>query len=201
MNDNVYAPPKAELGPDSRSMAGVPFYVVSPRKFLILFIATLSIYQVYWLYKNWALYRQASGESLWPVPRAIFSVFFLHSLFRHVKAHKQEDAPGEWNNNASAWAMVGLIVVSNTLSRLSSRAVGSPYTDWLSLLTLIPLALCFLPVQNQINARCGDPAGSSNDKLTGANLAWCVVGAIIWILALIGLFATDAVSNAGGSGF
>jgi hypothetical protein len=198
MSDNVYAPPKAELAPGAGSMAGVPFYVVSPRKFLILFFATLSIYQVYWLYKNWALYRQASGESLWPVPRAIFSVFFLHALFRNVKAHKEEDAPGEWNYNASAWTMVGLIIVSNAMSRLSSRYIGSPYTDWLSLLTLIPLGLCFLPVQNQINARCGDPTGSSNDRLTGANIAWCVVGVVIWVLALIGLFATEAVTASGG---
>jgi hypothetical protein len=198
MNDNVYAPPKAELSPAADSLAGVPFYVVSPRKFLILFFATLSMYQVYWMYKNWALYRQATGEKLWPVPRAIYSVFFMHSLFRNVKTHKQEDAPGEWNNNASAWTIVGLLVVSNVLSRTSSRAIGSPYTDWLSLLVLIPLAFCFLPVQSQINARCGDPTGSSNDKLTGANIAWCVAGVVIWVLALIGLFATDTMTASSG---
>jgi hypothetical protein len=198
MNDNVYAPPKAELSPGAGSLAGVPFYVVSPRKFLILFFATLSMYQVYWVYRNWVLYRQATGEKLWPVPRAIFSVFFMHSLFRNVKTHKEEDAPGEWNNDASAWTIVGLLVVSNVLSRTSSRAIGSPYTDWLSLLVLIPLAFCFLPVQNQINARCGDPAGSSNDKLTGANIAWCVAGVVIWVLALIGLFATDAMTASSG---
>jgi len=198
MNDNVYAPPKAELTPDTHSLAKMPFYVVSPRKFLILFFATLGMYQMYWGYKNWQLYRQATDEKLWPVPRAIFGVFFMHSLFGNVATHNPEDAPGEWNNDGNAWAVVALVVASNVLNRTSSHGIGSPYTDWLSLLIVVPLALCFLPVQNQINARCGAPAGSSNDALTGANIAWCVAGAVIWILAMIGLFAGDMASGSAG---
>lgn len=50
------------------------FYVVSTRKFAILFLATLGLYWIYWFYKNWDRYKDkwpyASevGSTIWPVP-------------------------------------------------------------------------------------------------------------------------------------
>jgi hypothetical protein len=187
MTENVYAPPKANLAPVNESDA-TRFYVVSPRKFLILFFATLGMYQFYWSYKNWALYKQSTRESIWPVPRAIFGVFFVHALFRNVEVHNEE-SNAAWDSRSNAWAVVVFLIASNVLDRLSNNSIGMPYTQWLSLLMLIPLGLSIFSAQGEFNARCGDPSGKSNNNLTAANIAWCVAGALLWILVLFGLFA------------
>jgi hypothetical protein len=191
MTENVYAPPKANLAPVNESDAA-RFYVVSSRKFLILFFATLGMYQFYWFYKNWALYKRSTGESIWPVPRAIFGVFFVHALFRNVEAHNEEHSEAPWDRRSNALAVVVFLLASNGLDRLSNKSIGMPYTGWLSLLILIPLGLSVLSAQGKINARCGDPSGKSNNDLTGANIGWCVAGAFLWILVLFGLFAPSS---------
>jgi hypothetical protein len=187
MTENVYAPPKANLAPVNESEA-TRFYVVSPRKFLILFFVTVGMYQFYWFYKNWALYKRSTEESIWPVPRAIFGVFFVHALFRNVEVHNEESSE-PWDSSSNAWPVVLFLIASNVLDRLSNKSIGLPYTGWLSLLILIPLGLSVLNAQGKINERCGDPSGKSNNNLTAANIAWCVAGALLWILALFGMLA------------
>ena len=39
------------------------FYVVSLRKFYLLYIATLGGYVVYWFYRNWKLQKVATGDT------------------------------------------------------------------------------------------------------------------------------------------
>lgn len=197
MTDNVYAPPKAALSAIAESGAACPFYVVSTRKFIILFFATMGMYQLFWHFKNWNRYRFSPGAnaSLWPVPRAIFAFLFAHALFRHVAAYRPENATEPWNAGGNAWQVAGLMVASILLERLAELAVVSVITGWGSLLILIPLALAYTPVQDQINARCGDPAGRGNDTLTGANIAWCVFGVLLWVLSLIGIFGTGLARN------
>jgi hypothetical protein len=110
-----------------------------------------------------------------------------------VAAHNPDQAIPAWNHNANAWQLVGLMITSAVLDRLSEHAVSMPYTGVCSIVILIPLALAYLRAQDQINARCGDPAGMSNDELSGANIAWCVFGAVAWIFALIGLFGQSLI--------
>lgn len=76
------------------------FYVVPLRKFARLFFMTLGGNQLYWLYKNWACFKDRMqgasdfGSTVWPVPRALCSIFFVHSLLRVVKQHAAENARG-----------------------------------------------------------------------------------------------------------
>jgi hypothetical protein len=189
MTDNVYAPPKAELTPIHDITAGHPFYVVSQRKFLILFFATVGMYQVFWHFKNWNQYRRASGDSLWPVPRAIFSVFFVHALLRKVTARAEDLGQAPWNYRSTAWQLVVLLLASAMLEQLVKSTVGATIAAMCPLLILAPMSLCYLAAQEHINAACGDAQGQGNDQLTTANIVWCVIGAVLWLCTLIGVFA------------
>lgn len=81
MDDNVYAPPASAVVEPAPAGADHSFYVVAPAKFCLLFFFTLGMYHVYWFYMQWARYRRGHPEvTIWPVARAIFSVFFAHSL-------------------------------------------------------------------------------------------------------------------------
>lgn len=192
MSDNPYQPPQVELSNSTHPEEIAGFYVVSKKKMVLLFILTLGIYQLYWFYRNWQSYRQLSGQKIWPLPRAIFAVFFVHSLFRGV--NDQRDRLAErlpaWNHSLHATIIVLLLIISQVLDRLSSKAIGSPFTDYAALLLLGPLVVCFASAQQKINEACGDPQGETNSKFTAGNYIWMILGVLMWVLIGAGFFMT-----------
>lgn len=187
--------------------AATRFYVVSMRKFAILYLATFGLYAIYWYYRNWDSYRDSlpfdsPAGKIWPFPRAIFSIFFTHSLFGKIK----ESAPDQpevaaWQDKLHASMVVLMLLASNVLDRVSTRSIGSPYTDILGLLILAPLLLLFLRAQAMINLSCNDPAGTSNSRLTRANIAWVLLGAVLWALTIVGLLVPVSPGGSTGQGF
>lgn len=183
------------------------FFVVSKRKFALLYIATFGLYAIYWFYRNWDSYRDSmpfdsDAGKIWPVPRAIFNIFFIHPLFREIKANAPDKpALTAWGNDLHAWALVLMLILANILDRASERSVGSPYTDILSVAMLAPLLALFLKAQEMINLSCDDPAGSGNSRFTKANVAWLVLGAVSWALVIVGLFASSEAGGTPGQGF
>lgn len=192
MSDNPYQTPQGELIHPVDASETAEFYVVSKKKMILLLVLTLGIYQVYWFYQNWRHYQKASGEKIWPLPRAIFAIFFVHALFR--AANDQRDRGpvrlSAWNHGQQATIIVLLLIISQVLDRLSSKSIGSPITDCLSLLLLCPLVACFASAQEKINEACGDPQGESNSKLTVGNYIWMALGVLMWALIGVGLFMT-----------
>jgi hypothetical protein len=194
MNDSSQVLAESRSG-DEAVYAAPVFYVVSRKKLAILYIATLGLYGVYWFYKNWSNYKHAAvpdfnpDRDIWPAPRGLFSIFFIHALFREIKSYgRDKPALAEWNNEGHATKLVLTMIVSNVLDRLSYRSIGSPYTDLASLLILAPLLALFVEAQQMINVSCGDPDGKSNSRFTKANYVWITLGSIVWILVIIGFF-------------
>ena len=183
---NPYAAPE-HLG--SAEVAGTSsrFYVVAPRKFLILFIGTLGLYLLYWMYAHWACFRRATKGSEWPVARAIFGVFFVHSLFAEIDLSLRRTGSSlRWSPGSSAtWAVV-LMIVNTVSDRMAARSVGSPVTDLLGLAMVFVLPFPLLEAQRAANAACGDPEGAGNSEMTAANIAWLVLGVVLWALTVLG---------------
>jgi hypothetical protein len=169
---------------------GPMFYVVSTRKFAILFLATLTGYAIYWFYKNWDRYKrrhpEASrfGSTISPAVRAAFSMFFTHALFRKVKAHgRGQPAIARWRSGLHATILVALMLLSNVVDSFIAGPVG----DVVSFAGVFVLALPFLKAQQMINLSCGDPQGQGNDRLSKANWAWVLAGGVAWVLLVVGL--------------
>jgi hypothetical protein len=200
MNESVYAPPKADLRKhsDADSNGDNAFYVVSLYKLTLLFFLTAGMYQLYWFYKNWSgikdrgTYAGTGDADIWPIPRAIFSIFYVHSLFHKVDDYATEkERPLAWSADSLATPLMLVILVSNICDRLSYKGIGSPYTDILALLLLVPMYFGFRKAQGYINAACDDAAGISNSEFTGANWAWMIIGGIFWLLIIAGFVLPD----------
>lgn len=192
MSDNPYQTPQGELIHQIDPAETAGFYVVSKKKMVVLFVITLGSYQIYWFYRNWRLQKQATGEKIWPLARAIFSIFFVHALFRAAD-NQRDRGPVRlpvWNHGQLATIIVLLLIISHVMDRLSYKSIGSPVTDLVGLLILCPIAACFASAQGRINEACGDPLGESNSKFTGANWLWLLIGGILWALVGMGLFGT-----------
>jgi len=192
METDIYKTPQADLtGAETDSQVDSQFYVVSNTKFLLLYFFTLGLYTVYWFYRNWSLYKQSTGESMWPVMRGIFSIFFTHSLFKRVDERLQAQTVAyHWTPTILATVYVVSAVVANISDRLSMKNIGTPVTDFLGLLLLVTAGWALYKGQGAINTACNDPAGSSNSTITVANLVWIILGALFWGLVLIGSVAT-----------
>ena len=182
---NIYDPPASNLDYEPALGSGLrKFYVVGTLKFWLLFIFTFGAYQLYWLYRNWSRYKASTQENIWPVPRAIFGIFFTHALFREVDATLVgEDREYSWNPGLLATGYVISLIAIRIVDRLpdSMDNVAVP----LELFVLYPLVGFLLyRAQRAINVACGDPSGASNARLTWANYAWMSIGFVVIALAV-----------------
>lgn len=188
-DDNYYQPPASRV--DDAPAAAPSFYVVSPRKFVLLYLLTVGMYTVYWFYQNWTLLKRQHDLKIWPVPRAIFAIFFTHSLFAEIdRAAASRSVRYAWNAAGTATTYVVLSIVNSLISQLANRDIGSPVTDLASLLMVPAVMFPLLAAQKAANFAAGDPDGDSNDALTAANIVWMVVGVLLWLLVLLGLYVT-----------
>jgi hypothetical protein len=177
------------------ALGAVPaFYVVSKRKLVILYLSTFTLYALYWFYKNWDRYKgkhpEASrfGTTVWPVPRAAFSVFFTHALFRKIKEYgRRLPEVAGWHSGWMATITVAWMAVSGFID----LPIGGKAGDIVSIACIFPLLIPLLQAQHMINLGCGDPTGQGNARLTWANRVWIALGALVWVFILIGLFLTD----------
>ena len=158
------------------------FYAVSQKKFLIMFIGTFGVYTVYWFYKHWSLYKKTGNEEMWPVMRAIFNIFFTHSLFLLFEMeYKNKTGKAAKSMSFLATVFVVVSILSNISGKLADHGYGVPLTHYLGVIVLPISCWCLYQAQGIANCACDDPNGSSNSRLTFLNYAWLVCGAIIWL--------------------
>jgi hypothetical protein len=184
MADSITA---SELDDLIAASQGPMFYVVSKRKFAILFLSTFTAYAFYWFYKNWDCYKRRHpdasrfGSTVSPAVRAAFSMFFTHTLFRKIKACGiGQPALARWRSGVHATILVALMLLSNFVDSFIARPVG----DYVSFASVFVLVLPFLKAQEMINLSCGDPQGIRNDRLSKASWAWVLAGGVLWVLTL-----------------
>ena len=185
---NPYSTPDAGIV-EAAIPAEPRFYVVARGKFLALYLGTFGLYGIYWMYKHWANLKRSRKSDEWPVMRAIFSIFFVHSLFAEFDQElSRRQIRFEWNRIGIATMLVVTMLASKVVDRLSWREVGSPYTDVAALLVLPLMAFFAWRGQRAANAACLDPDAIGNRSFTAANIIWLIVGGLWWLLVLMGLF-------------
>ncbi|MGK0171401.1 MAG: hypothetical protein ACI9W2_003131 [Gammaproteobacteria bacterium] len=163
-----YAPPEAAL--DVAVPGNLTLFPVGQRKFVIMSVATLGLYEYFWFYRNFQCMKTA-GRDIWPVPRSFFYGLMALSLYDYV--HEKEPIPRR------GWLAFAVFVLS-ILWRL-------PQPWWLisffGFLPLLPLRAAIERALTRI-----DGNANLNLQLTGGNWVWIVVGGLFWVLALAGTF-------------
>jgi len=188
--ENVYSTPQSELVDQTNEASrSEVFYVVARSKMAVLFFATLGLYSIYWFYRNWKAQKLAHGESMIPVMRAIFAIFFTHSLFSRVEQQLLDNGVRyPWDPILMATVYVMIMIGSAVLNYLSTNYIGSPYTDLATLVVPVAEFAVLYKVQRAINTACGDPDGAGNCHYTPANIIWIVIGVGFWAMTLFGTY-------------
>lgn len=165
----------------SSEQASPPFYIVSLNKFLLLFLGTAGLYMTYWFYKQWSCYKKAHKGTQLPVFRAIFSVFFVHSLFKILTSlYQQKSGKKSTALTTSATLFVIVTVISFLSGHVPEEAAIQPY---LVLVNLISTPIfCWFCYQAQwfVNYVCDDLEGECNKELSIANYGWLGIGTLMW---------------------
>ncbi|QNP39389.1 hypothetical protein [Lysobacter solisilvae (ex Woo and Kim 2020)] len=184
---NLYAPPTAVVMDAPARVRAPEFYVVARTKFIVLLVATLGMYQIYWFYRHWARYRSYNKANISPIWRAIFPVFFAHSLGRDIRQSlARTGIAHRWWPNLLAWGYVVAQIISTVCDRLAAKEIGSPTTDLVATVALLPIGYCMWGLQKAANLACAQPHGESNRDFTWANWVWIVIGALLWLVILLG---------------
>jgi hypothetical protein len=160
--------PRAADGVDTRD--GPTWFAVGPAKLVVMCLATLGLYQVYWFYQQWRRVRD-SGEDVSPLPRSIFGVLFCYPLFKRMA--ESADAVG-------ASLSPGPLAVAYILLSVSWK-LPMPW-GLLSVLSVLPLAVA-QRVASAVAER-DFPRDDPNRRLTAAN--WLAVAASAAFVGWVG---------------
>lgn len=154
----------------------IDFYIVSPQKALILFIGTFGIYSVYWFFKHWSQYTKSTNDNMWPAMRAIFSIFFVHSLFDLFEmkySQKNGELPKSINYLATIYVVFS--VLGQVCTQLFESGYENPLTLVFSFLSLPITGWVIYKSQSLANYSGIDVHGASNNKLTAVNYLWVII--------------------------
>lgn len=183
-DNSLYKTPESELNPQN-FLEGQEFYVVSIAKFSSLFLATMGLYSIYWFYTNWKLQKRHHGLSAWPIPRALFSEFFVYSFFSRVdQSLHGKKLSHHWSPTLLATLYVLNAILNYFLEWFGYREIGSPFTDVFSLLLIFFTYWILKSAQHAINISQGDLQGESNSQLTPLNFLWIMIGILMWLLVI-----------------
>jgi len=192
--------PEAVSSSDQTEVVGTgentpQYFPVSEGKLITLYILSFGLYGVYWFYKNWTLLQPRLDKKIFPVMRAIFSIFFTHSLFKLISQSAENlDRKHKFNANLMATVFVAAVVISNILDRVP---VNSGMPDMLSDNTMIIISLIIFllstyplaAVQATVNRLNNDILGYLNHRYSAWNYLLIITGGLLWLMLLLGLLA------------
>ena len=149
------------------------------RKFIFLFIVSLGLYNIWWMYKTWKIFRERDQSDIMPAARAIFAIFFLHMLFERIQEFAK--STGYKESFSSMAYFIGFVAFN-----MSSRLPGGLWV--ISFLSV----LCLIPALNAFNygiKHSGDYEIIEDEKFNQNQIVLTVIGTLFWMLTIIGMFA------------
>jgi hypothetical protein len=171
------------------------FFPVSEGKLITLYILSFGLYGIYWFYKNWKLQQPKMDKKILPVMRAIFSIFFTHSLFNRInKSAEHLEEKHKFNANLLATLFVAAIIIGNILDRvtMSTGILEGLSSNTVIISSLIIFMISVYPmavVQATVNRINNDMLGYLNHKYSVWNYLLIALGVIAWLMLAMGLLA------------
>jgi len=191
MQTDPYAPPTSQLEDKNTEVA---FFAVSITKLSTMYLVTMGSYIIVWFYYNWAMLKTRLVQkygSVWPVPRAIFCIFFTHSLFRIIHARAEEKQVNvSWNSGSQATFFVVLTILGNVMSNASDQVSDNVQGLMLAILGIVIVLVTLIPilaVQRTVNTLNDDPTGAKNARFSAANILWLLFFGLVWAFMLFGI--------------
>jgi hypothetical protein len=108
------------------------FFTTAPAKFAVASIFTLGLYNYYWFYRSWKLYREQTGARIVPWLRGLFAPLFSYQLFKIASSQTDRGHGGSSKRP--------MVLTAAYLLMSCSWLLMSPWF-WLWPFSFIPLVL------------------------------------------------------------
>jgi hypothetical protein len=151
--------------------------VMSMNKFIFLSIISLGLYEIWWMYKAWKFYQQKEKLDILPGARALFSIFFMHSLYSKILTSAKSKG---FEENYNPTFLFIMFFVLNFSSRLPY-----PYS-FISIFSFIFMLQPFRAFNYYIQ-QLPEVQIEVETKLSNRQAILVVIGTLLWILSIIGL--------------
>ncbi|AQZ80861.1 hypothetical protein BUM88_04140 [Acinetobacter calcoaceticus] len=150
--------------------------IISANKFIFLSLISLGLYPIWWMFKAWRFFLIKDKLNIMPAARAIFSIFFLYSLFNHIKTYAKEQ--GYPNDFSSGWMYLAYLI--------TFLLVYLPDPYWLislcEIIFLIPAFKALNYAQKQLETTI------EQEKFNTPQIILTIIGSIMWLLIFISFF-------------
>ena len=174
MNDNLIL--DDDFNSDGKDRIHVD--LLTKYNFIILYFLTFGLYGSYWQYKTWTFFKQRQNLDIWPIPRAIFAIFFIYSLFEKILAF------AKYNEVSKTYSSGGLFALFAVLTYGADKL-----PEPLFLLSLLAVFAYLQPINvfNLAMINSDDFDAKYLEGFTQKQLILIVCGVIFWLLLILGL--------------
>ena len=168
------------MPPEPQQSIDIPYFPVARQKLIVMSVTTLSMYQIYWFYKNWQQMALRTGGGGSPFWRAIAAPITARGLFEHVRTDAQS------RFIAVTWSATGLAVIYFGLTLLCFL----DYPWWTLALGSVFALLPVHATMERVNGKVA-PNGPKNDSYSTMDVLAIVVGLA---LTAVGIYVTREMS-------
>ena len=150
-----------------------PYFPVARQKLIVMSVTTLSMYQIYWFYRNWQRINARAGSGGSPFWRALAAPLTAHGLFADVRTEAQSRfiTPG--------WSSAGLAVIYFALT----LCCFLDYPWWTIALGSVFALLPVHATMEEVNQKVA-PSASRNESYSAIDAVVIVLGIALTILGL-----------------
>lgn len=147
-------------------------------KFIILFILSLGLYGIWWMFKAWDYYKRKEITDIMPAARAIFALFFAYALFQKILAEAKLKAYTKTYDSSILFiSFIGI----NLLGYLPGM---------FSLLSIFSF-IAYIPAVNALNHAIDRDTvyrRSDNSSFSSRQILLLIIGGILWTLILLSVY-------------
>jgi hypothetical protein len=170
---------------DSISKSGIEVKYRSLGYFIVFSVLTMGLYIVWWQYKSWKFINQKDEMDINPIVRALFSIFFLHSLFERIKSYA-DDKNVSYNFN-SMLMFIGFLLVN----------ILGYFENFIGLLSVTSFVF-IIPAYNTLlsSYKADDDIQAISDNSFGwKQLLLILIGGLAWVGTIYALVSGDYVGD------
>lgn len=159
----------------------VKIELTTTNRFILFYVLSLGLYGAWWMYKQWAFFRDDERLDISPAARAIFGIFFIYSLFEKIQAFAQEKS---YNNTYNSGLLFGGFIIFSLVGQLPGLFFLLSFLGFL--IYLQPNSALNFAIENS-----EDYQGVYSSQLSTRQIILVVIGGLFWVLILFGLMSPE----------
>ena len=157
--------------------------LVDVNKFIILFVMSLGLYAIWWMYKSWKFFQEREQPDMIPAARAIFGIFWLYPLFERIRLFADE------NGYHSSYYSI-LLFLGFLFTNISANIPGP-----IGLVSIFAFVFLIPPVRalNFAIMNSDDYDGQEVDQYNAGQMIIVAFGIVTWSMVMLGLMSSGNV--------